>query len=96
MSLAQVIPLSRGLRGWPEEARRRARHLLTLWATARAHSARRRTEATTRLALRVLDDRGLHDLGLDRSQIPSVAAAVARRSRAQRAGPSPRAPELES
>ena len=58
---------------------RLARHLRAFWQRARASWARRRIERATRVELRSLDCRALRDLGLDRSQIPSVAAAVAGR-----------------
>jgi uncharacterized protein YjiS (DUF1127 family) len=54
------------------------RHLRALWERALARRARRRIERETRAELYGLDCRALRDLGLDRSQIPSVAAAVAR------------------
>lgn len=47
-----------------------ARRLLAAWRRSREESA-------TRLALRELDRRTLHDLGLDRSEIESVAAGIA-------------------
>jgi len=49
------------------------------WQSLRARWARRRIEANTRAELHGLDERDLRDLGLDRSQIPSIAASVARR-----------------
>jgi len=49
------------------------------WQCLRVRWERRRIEAQTRAELHGLDERGLRDLGLDRSQIPSVAAAVAGR-----------------
>ncbi len=48
-----------------------------LWGRLRAGWRRQRIEDATRATLRALDDRVLHDLGLDRSEIPSVAAAAA-------------------
>lgn len=49
------------------------------WQILRDSWVRRRIEAQTRAELHGLDERGLRDLGLDRSQIPSVAATVAGR-----------------
>ncbi len=50
--------------------------LRALWGRLHAGWRRRRIEDATRATLRALDDRVLHDLGLDRSEIPSVAAAA--------------------
>jgi uncharacterized protein YjiS (DUF1127 family) len=43
---------------------------------AMAWLRRRRSEAATRRSLRALDDRALHDLGVSRSEISSLAAEV--------------------
>jgi uncharacterized protein YjiS (DUF1127 family) len=43
---------------------------------AMAWLRRRRSEAATRRSLRALDDRALHDLGVSRSEISSMAAEV--------------------
>jgi uncharacterized protein YjiS (DUF1127 family) len=58
--------------------RRLVRHLQDFWRSLRAAWARRRIERDTQAELHALDGRALHDLGLDRSQIPSLAAAAAR------------------
>jgi len=58
--------------------KRLARDLQAFWQRTRASWARRRIEKATRVELHRLDDRALRDLGLDRSQIPSVAEAVGR------------------
>ncbi len=58
--------------------RRFVRHLQDVWQSLRAGWARRRIERDTLAELHSLDGRALHDLGLDRSQIPSLAAAAAR------------------
>lgn len=51
--------------------------LRALWRRLRADRRRRSVEGATRVTLYALDDRVLRDLGLDRSEIPSVAAAAA-------------------
>ena len=63
---------------WVGSVKRLARDLQAYWQRARASWARRRIEKATRVELHRLDDRALRDLGLDRSQIPSVAEAVGR------------------
>ena len=47
---------------------------------------RRRAAAATRSALQLLDSRALHDIGLDRSEIHSVAAELAGCIERQRIG----------
>jgi uncharacterized protein YjiS (DUF1127 family) len=64
---------SGGLRRWMWR-------LQAWWRARHAARTQRHIERTTELALRRLDGRVLRDLGLDRSQIESVSAAVARRS----------------
>jgi uncharacterized protein YjiS (DUF1127 family) len=48
------------------------------WLHVHAIWVRRRLDSATQIALRNLDNRNLHDLGLDRSQISSIAAEAAR------------------
>lgn len=64
-------------RGLPPE-RGLVRQLQAAWLRLCAGWARRRIDRDTQAALHALDGRALHDLGLDRSQIPSLAAAAAR------------------
>lgn len=63
---------------WFGPERRFVRHLQDVWRSLRASWTRRRIERDTQAELDALDGRALHDLGLDRSQIPSLAAAAAR------------------
>jgi uncharacterized protein YjiS (DUF1127 family) len=51
--------------------------LRDLWQRWRASQVRRRIERETQASLRGLDGHMLHDLGLDRSQIESIAVAAA-------------------
>ena len=51
--------------------------LRELWQRWRVCQVRRRIERDTQASLRGLDGRMLHDLGLDRSQIESIAVAAA-------------------
>ena len=51
-----------------------ARAMLALVHRAHAHLGNRRSRAATYRSLKQLDNRVLHDLGLDRSEILSVAA----------------------
>lgn len=57
--------------------------LRELWQRWRAGQVRRRIERATQASLRGLDGRMLRDLGLDRSQIESIAVAAARLGREQ-------------
>lgn len=68
--------------GWSRWPASIVRTLRATWLRAQAGWVRWRLESETRTMLHHLDNRTLYDLGLDRSEVSSFAAEVAR----QRAG----------